>query len=160
MLAQAAIADNLTKNKYFPIVAGVLIIGIVGIAYFGVARPIMCKVGVMECRDERRRKKVEKQIREFKGFDPNFYKATQLTIGHDLAKKYADDLKDSYGGIFTNDDEEKVYSILQSFKNKHNASLVSKYYVMRHNKALVDDVLDHMGSDTEVERISEIIKRY
>ena len=153
----AATASGLAQNKWTPVVAGVLIVGIVAIVYFGVARPILCKTGVLNCRKNKRRKKLEDKVKRSDALNPNFYRASQVTMTHFAAKVAADELEDDLSGA---DDEEAVFGILQSAKSTNNMSLISHYFQLRHGESLADRLTYDMGSEEELDRMLEIIESY
>lgn len=154
----AAAAHGLAQNKWTPIVAGVVIIGVSAVAYFGIIRPIMCRTGIAKnCGSDKRRKKLEERLKKSDGFNPNFYIASKLTITHQRAKEIADKLNKALSGA---DDEEAVYALLADAKNLNNLSLISYYYQMRHKQSLVDNLAYDMGSEEELQRMVSIVQNY
>ena len=67
-VAGAKAVEGLSQNKATPyIIGGIILVGI-GITYFGVIRPILCKTGIADCKSS---KKI-RDIMSYKGFDPNY----------------------------------------------------------------------------------------
>jgi hypothetical protein len=153
--AAAGAAQGLASNKYTPIVIGVLIVGGAVGTYF-LAKRGLCAIGLAECATDRRAKRTLKKLQKLDAFNPNFYKNTQLTISHNAAKIKADELEDAFG--FWNDDEEGVYRVLQSIATPDDMSLVSKYYGIRHESSLVDDMSYHLDDEDEAKRMWTIVK--
>ena len=154
-LAKAAVASKLAENKWTPIILGVVIIGGVVGTYF-LAKKGLCMVGLAECATDRRANRTLKKLQGLDAFNPNYYNNTRLTISHESAKIKADELENSFG--FFNDDEEGVYRILQSVRTPDDMSLISKYYALRHDSSVVDDLSYYLDDEIEAKRMWEITK--
>ena len=157
MLGAITGSTELAKNKWTPIVLGVVILGVAAVAYFGVVRPILCKTGIATCSGDRRRKKIEEKLKNSDSFNPNFYQASKITMSHTQAKTIADKIEKALSGA---DDEEAVYGLLRDAKNANNLSLISFYYNQRHQQSLVDNLIYDMSSEEELQRILNIIQDF
>ena len=132
-----------------------LLIGaVIGTVYL--AKKGLCKIGLAECATDRRAKRTLKKLQGLEAFNPNYYQNTKLTISHQGAKIKADELESAFG--FFNDDEEKVYRVLQSIKTPHDMSLVSKYYSIRHDSSVVDSLSYYLDDEDEAKRMWSITK--
>ena len=151
----AAAASKMAENKWTPIVIGVLIVG-GAVGTFFLAKRGLCAIGLAECASQRKAKRTLKKLQGMEAFNPTYYQNTQLTITHQNAKIKADELEDAFG--FWNDDEEGVYRSLQSVKSADDMSLISKYYGLRHESSLVDDMSYHLGDEDEAKRMWSIVK--
>lgn len=151
MAAQAA---GQAKPANLLIVGGV-VVGVTAIAYFGIVRPVMKKLGLVA--DKKYIRNLAK-ISDYKGFDPTFYRPSKVTISADRAKILADMAKDSVG--YFNDDESNLYSILQEAGTPDNLSFLAKTYNIRHKGSLGQLYFDYMGRPAEVERVKQILMSY
>lgn len=154
MLGAAAMNSDAAKNKWTPVVIGVLVVGGTVLGFFLVKRGL-CAIGLATCSYHRRLARLQNRLKENKALDPTYYKAENITITHFFAKEKADELWDALWGA---DDEDEVYSILRSAKSKDNMSLISKYYTIRHDSSLADNLSYEMGSKEEVQRMLEILQ--
>lgn len=153
-LLAAGAGSNLAKNKWTPVVIGVLVVG-GGIVSYILVKKVLCGIGLASCRSDRKLAKLVDRFNDVDALNPNFYKASQITMSHDAAKIKADELYDALWGA---DDEDAVYSIMRSAKSKNNMSLISKYYSLRQGQSLADNLGYEMGSKEELERMLEILR--
>lgn len=137
--------NSVAKNKTAPIVIGVLIVGGALIGYFGIVKPILCKLNISSCRSDRKRDKDIEKLLSLDHFDPNYYNSSRLRISHFRAKELADQLDDAISGAGT--DEESLYGALREANNPDDLSLVSKYYNVRHQTSLVDRIINDLDDD-------------
>lgn len=137
------IADNLAKNKYAPVVIGVLVVGGVLASYFFVIKPILEGLGIKDT-------KFDKRLFYLNGFDPNYYKTnySKVTISTAMAGKLATDIWMSYGLI--NDDEEKLVGAVQSAGSEYNLSKVADTFQRQFGKNMAEYVKSFANNaDTE-----------
>jgi hypothetical protein len=149
------VLDSVAKNKTAPIVLGVLIVGLGFLSYFGVVKPILCKLNISDCRSDRQRKRNIEKLLSMNAFDPNFYRADMITISHFRAKELADQLDDAISGSGT--DEDSLFGALREAKNPNNLSLVSKYYGVRKGMSLVDRIINDLN-DNELNQVLTTLK--
>lgn len=154
LLAKSSAASGLAQNKWTPIVMGVIVVG-VGIGGYFLVKRGLCAVGLATCRSDRKLARLQAKFKKEEALNPNYYQAPRLTITHNLAKVKADELNSALWGA---DDEDAVYAILRSAKTKDNMSLISKYYALRHDQSLSDNLGYEMGSEEEIERMLEVLK--
>ena len=95
---------------------------------------------------------------KYKGFDPNYYRPTKVTISSDRAKKLADQLYRA-GGLF-NDDEGAFYSALEQAGSADNLSYIAKLFAIRHGQSLAEYITYYLDDMTESDRIKDILKTY
>ncbi len=137
--------NSVAKNKTAPIVIGALIVGGALIGYFGIVKPILCKLNISSCRSDRRRDKDVEKILSLNHFDPNFYRSDMVSISHFRAKELADQLDDSISGAGT--DEDSLFGALREAKSPNNLSLVSKYYGVRQGMSLANRIVSDLSDD-------------
>ena len=155
----AAIAGGAAQNKSLPIVAGVVVLGVAALAYFGVARPIMCRTGIISCRRDRREddniKKLEDKLIKSPQFATDYWTKTSVTIDANAAMIYADELEDELTS-WTGQDEEVIYGTLRSIGGARNMSYVADYYQIRHGESLAEKLIDKLSS-REIETVANIL---
>jgi hypothetical protein len=151
MAAQAA---GQAKPQNLLIVGGV-VVGVTAIAYFGIVRPVMKRLGLIP---DRKYIKNLAKISDYKGFDPTFYRPTKVTLSPERAKILADTARNSVG-VF-NDNESALYAVLQEAGTPDNLSYLAKIYNIRHKGSLGQLYFDYMGRPDEVARIKQILMSY
>ena len=146
--------EGLSKNKAAPyVIGGVVIIGL-GIAYFGVIKPVLCSFGVMECKKD---KKI-RDLMSYKGFDPNYSNPSRTTISHARAKQLA--IKLYRAGNLFNDNEGAFYAVLEEAGSADNLSLISRMFTAKTGGSLAEHITYYMDDARELERIKDIINSY
>ena len=160
MIPQIIAGEAISKvasNKYTPwVIGGVVILGL-GFTYFAVARPLLCKFNVIECKRSRKEDNLEIDIITSNAFNPDYATSNMLTITFDRAKQLADQIYDSFG-IF-NDDEEAIYGAIQSAGSIANLSLVSRMYQARHGDSLGAEIANSLNTE-EMNKVIQIIKNF
>jgi hypothetical protein len=154
LLVAGAANSNLAKNKWTPVVIGVLVVGGCVVSYI-LVKKVLCGIGLATCRSDRKLAKLVDKFNDSDSLNPNYYQASQITMTHDLAKIKADEMYDALWGA---DDEDAVYSLMRSAKSKDNMSLISKYYGLRQGQSLADNLGYEMGSEEELKRMLEILR--
>lgn len=153
-VAAVKTVDSLAKNKMTPfLLAGVVLLG-AGIGYFGIVRPILCKVKVLDCN----KNKSSRKLMSYKGFDPNYSRHDKVTLSHDRAKGLAKQIYKAAG--FFNDDEAGFYAALEEAGSADNLSLVSRMFSAMYKKSLAEYITSHLKSQAEQGRIRDIINSY
>jgi hypothetical protein len=145
-LVAASAVDGLSKNKATPIVLGVLILGST-IGGFFLVRGMLKKLGIIEDKED---VKFIKKLTTLNHFNPNFYQPNRLSISSFRAKELADIMDSSISGVGT--DEEELYGAIREASNPHDMSLVSKEYMIRHEKSLIDSIISELNK-REKERV-------
>lgn len=158
------VADNLSRNKYAPIVVGVLVVGGVLASYFFVIKPILEGVGIKET-------KYDKALPKMKGFDPNFYKSnlSKVTISTSQAQKIAGDIFMSSGWatsslfgfsfIPLNDDEERLHNAISRAGSEYNLSKVADLFQKETGQSMISYILK-FADNSDTETIYRIIKSW
>lgn len=134
---------------------GIVGIGVVAIAYFGIIRPTLKTVGIIP--DKKAIKNLA-QIKDYKGFDPTVYDQKRVTLSPEAAKELASQIYNSVGNF--NDDEEAMLGALQQIGSYNNLSYTSKVFYNRYQKSLGDYIGKYYGSASEVDRIKQILMSY
>lgn len=153
MIASKA-AEGFAQNKATPYLIGGLVIAGGVLAYVAVVRPILCMTGAVKCKKDKK----ALNIMKYKGFDPNYYRPTKVTISPHRAKELADQIHDS-GGFF-NDDEGGFYAALEEAGNADNLSYISKMFSIRHRQSLAEYITYHLDDAAESDRIKDIIETH
>jgi hypothetical protein len=153
-LAGAKAVEGLAQNKATPYVIGGVLLLVSGVAYFGIIRPILCKTGVVSCKND---KKIL-DLMKYKGFNPNYSRPSKTTISHSRAKKLAKKIKEA-GGFF-NDDEGGFYSVLEEIGSADNLSLVARMFSAKKYGSLAEYVMDHLDETEEIKRVKDILNSY
>ena len=156
---QMMIASELAKNKATPWIVGGLVIGIPLLAYFGIYRPIMKKLGIIEGADGKALTKVVDQMKGAGFWSPSWYKQNGGdTITDEEASIFAEKINDSFG-VF-NDDEEQIYGVFATLGSKGNISKVAEAYSIKYNfRDLYTDLEDYLNTD-ELANIAQKISLY
>ncbi len=153
-IAGAKAAEGLAQNKATPYVVGGIVILALGFSYFGIIRPIMCKVGLASCKND---KKIL-DLMKYKGFNPDYARPSKTTISHDRAKTLAKKIYKA-GGFF-NDDEGGFYSVLEEIGSADNLSLVSRMFTAKKYGSLAEYIMDHLDDTEEIKRVKDILNSY
>ena len=153
MMASKAV-EGLAQNKATPYIIGGLVIAGGILTYMAVVRPILCMTGTVKCKKDKK----ALNIMKYKGFDPNYYRPTKVSISSHRAKELADQIYNS-GGIF-NDDEGGFYSALEEAGNADNLSYISKMFFIRHGQSLAEYITYYMDDAAEQDRIRDIIESH
>ncbi|MCI5054607.1 MAG: hypothetical protein MRY83_00795 [Flavobacteriales bacterium] len=153
-VAGAKAVEGLSQNKATPyIIGGIILVGI-GITYFGVIRPILCKTGIADCKSS---KKI-RDIMSYKGFDPNYARPEKVTLSHDRAKQLATQIYDA--GSWYNDDEGAIYSALEEAGSADNLSLISRMFSAMKYGSLAEYITYYLDDADEVARVKDILESY
>lgn len=137
------------------IITGVVIVAVTGISYFGIVRPILKKVGIIE--DKKAIKNLA-QIKDYKGFDPNYHSPSKVTLSPERAKILADQVFNAAGWV--NDNEDAFLGALTEAGSADNLSYLSKIFNIRHSSSMGDWYGYYMNDKQEVERIKDILMSY
>ncbi|MBL4574818.1 MAG: hypothetical protein JKY51_01800 [Opitutaceae bacterium] len=153
-IAGAKAVEGLAQNKATPYVIGGLVLLTLGASYFLVIRPVMCKVGLASCKND---KKIL-DLMKYKGFNPNYSRPSKTTISHERAKKLALKIKDA--GSFFNDDEGAFYSVLEEIGSADNLSLVSRMFTAKKYGSLAEYITNYLDETEEIKRVKDILNSY
>jgi hypothetical protein len=77
-----------------------------------------------------------------------------VLIKSDAASRYAKDIHDAWGLL--NDDEDRIYSVLRSLKDKVQVSQLSKAYLADHKMNLIEKMKSKL-SDPEIGQVLKIV---
>lgn len=129
-------------------------VGAVG--YFLIVKPVLCKLGVVTCRKQRKQDKQILENFDNKGFDPNYWKTKNVTIQWDRARKLAEDVYNAAGTF--NDDEGPFYALLQEVNTYANLSLVSYVFQNKYKESLAEWYSYYLDEPTEQAKIKRILE--
>lgn len=120
------------------------------IAYFGVVRPILKKVGIIDTAESKQEDKIIDKLKKGKFWNPSWYQSHGgVTITDRVADQWAKKIKDSFGTW--NDNEEQIYSVFSQLRSKGNVSKVAEAYYRLYSTDLITELDDRMGDDELME---------
>ena len=107
-----------------------LVVGGLGIAYFGLINPILKKLGIKKGSEEQAADTAIKTAEKGRAFDPDYWKIAprpKLIFGSKpTAAQVAKEIKDSFG--FINDDETRIYAAIKRCRTKTMCSQLTSAY--------------------------------
>ena len=156
MAQQGSDAGNAQLTKIV-ILGSIALVG-VGIAYFGIVRPIFCKIGLVKCKSGEENAQIILQNFDNKGWDPEYWRNHAPSLSWDRAKKLAENVYGA-GGIF-NDNEDVFYAALQEAKTYANLSLISYVFKNKYNKSLAEYYAYYLSDTQEQEKIKQILSEF
>lgn len=113
--------------------------GIVVLAYFGIIKPILNKLGITKSATTRLIEAQENLPNQNNPFSPQFYKYApagtvllKSSVSEALAKRIYDAL-----GVFT-DDEAAIYSVFRSLKSQAQVSILSEKFEQKYKVDLLE----------------------
>jgi hypothetical protein len=116
-------------------------VGIIGVAYFVILKPILNKLGITKSDIDRTIENQENKGNKENPFSPLFYKSAPpktimklLTIA--TAESYAKQLYDAMG-VF-GDDESKVYGVFRNLKTQSQLSFLAEIFQRKYKMDLLD----------------------
>ena len=114
-------------------------VGALAIAYFGILRPILTKLGIQKTEGDRIIDKQENLPNSQNPFSPLFYKTAPTgslllttTQQESLSRRIYDAL-----GVLT-DDESAIFSVFRSLKSQTQVSILSEYFAKKYKTDLLD----------------------
>lgn len=113
--------------------------GIIAVAYFGIIRPILTKLGIQKTATDLLVDRQENLPNSQNAFSPNFYKSGGVgTLLLTLANRqnYAKRIYDALG-VFT-DDESAVFSVFRQLKSQSQVSHLAEYFTQKYKTDLLD----------------------
>lgn len=154
------LASNVGKNKATPYIIGGVILGSLALVYFGVVKPIFCKLNILDCG----KTKEELELFNLDAFNTQIASLNNTSISADAARKLASQIQKALGysssvARWFDDDEDSVYGAISSAGSVTNMSLVSRYYESMYDESLVARLTSKLNS-SEMEKVMTIIKNY
>ena len=152
-------AEDAQKAQFTRVVilSAIALVG-VGVIYFGIARPIMCKLRIISCKKQEENDQQILENFDNKGFDPEYFRTHTPSMSWDRAKSLAE-IAYKAGGVF-NDDESKLYSVLQEAKTYANLSLIASVFKNKYNESLAEWYAYYLDAPEEQQKIKTIIEEY
>ena len=147
------LATRVGKNKATPYIIGGVVLVTLGLTYFGIVRPILCYLKVLDCG----RNANETDFITLDAFNPQVGNPSNQTISYDRAKSLAKQIYDSIS--WYNDDEEAIYGAIRSSGSVANLSMVSRMYLVQYEEDLGGELADALNED-EMSKVKEIIKEF
>lgn len=113
---------------------------VVGVAYFGVVRPILKSVGVFKTPESKEMEKVNDSMWVGKYWSPIWHTINGgVTLSDYQARNYAKTLYDATWGWGT--DEEAIYGVFEQLGSKGNVSKVAEAYARSYDNASLMETL-------------------
>jgi hypothetical protein len=152
LLAQNQKSNNGKTEIVKIVVIGGVVLVVVGLAYFGIIKPILNKVGLTKDKDDRQGDRDEDKLSRSQVLSPNFYRANREKISISSQKAYESAVKIYYAkGIFLDDETSAVGGITGA------GSLVNVSYISdRFNTIFGQSLQSYLASFLESENWSEI----
>lgn len=120
---------------------------VVGVAYFGIIRPILKKTGVIESPEDKEVEKINDTMVMGKYWSPSWYKANGgVSISEQQAINEANALVEGVD-YFWGTDEEKIWGVFERLGSKGNISKVSEAYARINNESLIERLKSELGDD-------------
>jgi hypothetical protein len=112
---------------------------IIVVAYFGIIRPILTKLGIQKTDSDRLVDRQENLPNNQNAFSPTFYKTggsgtllLTMAVKQNLAKRIYDAL-----GVFS-DDESAIFSVFRQLKSQSQVSYLAEYFGQKYKSDLLD----------------------
>ena len=140
-------AEDKSESVKF-IVVGVVGLTVLGLAYFGIIKPILDTAGITNSKEDRKGGKAEKKISKEGVLTPRLYAENQMmvTISSGRASQLASNVYNGkWGGCFgTCDDEPKGVSGITGAGSKVNISYVADKFNKAYNKNMHDYLFSYI----------------
>jgi hypothetical protein len=117
----------------------ILYAGIAALAYFGVLRPILKKVGIVKSAEDILVLNQSNVPNKDNPFSSAFYKyggAGALLLKVSIADQYADRIYNAMGYVY--DDEAAVYSVFRSLKTQSQVSFLAERFRIKYGVDLLE----------------------
>jgi hypothetical protein len=150
----ATVAGNAQLTRVV-LIAGIGLAGL-AILYFGVARPVLCKLRVIDCKKQSQEDEQILQNFDNKGFDPTYWQNRTVTLSWDRAKQLAANVYNA-GGVF-NDDESAFYAVLQEAKTYANLSFIAYNFQNKYKQSLAEYYAYYLDAPEEQQKIKTILQ--
>ena len=152
LLAQNQKSNNGKTEIVKIVVIGGVVLVVVGLAYFGIIKPILNKVGLTKDKDDRQGDRDEDKLSRSQVLSPNFYRANREKISISSQKAYESAVKIYYAkGIFLDDETSAVGGITGA------GSLVNVSYISdRFNTIFGQSLQSYLASFLEPENWTQI----
>ena len=126
-----------------------LIVGGLGLAYFGFINPILKKIGVKTGEEDREKNKQLETAEKGKAFNADYWKTAprpKLLFGASpSAKQVAKEIKDSFG--FFNDDEDRIFAAIKRCRTKTMVSQLASAYRDEYKADLYNTLKSNLSDD-------------
>lgn len=147
--------DKILDNKAL-IIGGIAVLS--AVAYFGIARPLFQKFGLIDDKFDRQARRLYGKLSQSGHFSLSYYKNNEsnITLNTINAQDIAKNIKNAWGII--NDDESSIYANLEFIRTYADLSYVAYWYSQYAGKSLLDDLYEKMSSK-EFLRIESIYNK-
>lgn len=153
-------ADSNQGNAQLTRIVVIAGLGLAGIAivYFGIARPVLCKLRVVDCKKQHEEDQQIIQNFDNKGFDPEYWRNRNVSLSWERAKQLAENVYKA-GGFF-NDDEGTFYSVLQEAKTYANLSFIAYNFQNKYKESLAEWYAYYLSGAEEQQKIKTILAEF
>lgn len=129
------------------IVYGVVGLAVVGLAYFGIIKPILNKVGVTRDKEERQGDRAEGKLSRKQVLSPQLYRDNKdkVTINSATASRYARNVYDGKGYIY--DDETMAVGSITGSGSKVNISFIADRFQNQYGKSMEEYMSSYLESE-------------
>ena len=132
---------------------------LVGVAYFGIVRPILKETGLIKTPESKEMDKVNDTLWGGKYWSPTWYKTNGgVSLSPQQAKEYAEEIGDGVN-YFWGTDEEKIYGVFERLGSKGNISKVAESYNTIYGESLSERLKSELNDEEQLV-IAEKITRF
>ena len=152
-------AENNENVKF--IVYGVVGIGVIGLAYFGIIRPILQTAQIIDTKEEKKGKKDEAKLSKSQVLSPQLYRDNreQVSIGSAKAYSSANNIYEGRGTFY--DDEDLAVGSITSAGSKVNISYIADAFNQMYGSSM-ESYMDYLEPEdwTTVDNYIAKIKKF
>jgi len=132
---------------------------LVGVAYFGIVRPILKETGLIKTPESKEMDKVNDTLWGGKYWSPTWYKTNGgVSITPQQARDFAIRIREGVE-YWLGTDEEKIYSVFESLGSKGNVSKVAESYNILYSESMSERLKSELDDEEQLV-IAEKITRY
>ena len=152
LLAQNQKSNNGKTEIVKIVVIGGVVLVVVGVAYFGIIKPILNKVGLTKDKDDRQGDRDEDKLSRSQVLSPNFYRANREKISISSQKAFESATKIYNAKSFYWDDESSAVGGITGAGSLVNVSYISD----RFNTIFGASLQSYLASFLEPQNWSQI----
>lgn len=132
---------------------------IIGIAYFGIVKPVFEFVGIKDSREDKENKSLIEKGSKSQYWSPSYWKENpgKLTYAEANYLQFAKNLYDATTGWGTN--EEAIYGVFRKLTTAQDISRVADIYFIRADKDLYQVLVDELDLE-ELATLQNIINNF
>jgi len=149
-----------TKIIVYSAIGLVVLVG----SYFGIVKPILKKMGVIDDKVDKEALKLIEEANKSDYWRQDYYKNNPKNISfNDIATdttQLAEDLNKGVDGFLGTEDESLVLSVFRTLKTKEDLSYLVAIYKKEYNKDVLQDIIKELNSKelVQVFTITEKLK--